>query len=149
MQNRYDDDDDNDDDDDGDNYDDDDANRLELREEHFSYALELSFPPEGSSVTVGTTAASAAATSGGKRTSSRVFSGRGGRSGSSLSGSPPGMSGPAGSLVGQVAPRMDTPPHKLPYAFKFQDYMSIPFRAVRSLAGIEEADYITSVAGAI
>jgi 1-phosphatidylinositol-4-phosphate 5-kinase len=41
----------------------------------------------------------------------------------------------------------DTPPHKLNHAFKFKDYMPKVFRAVRSICGVHESDYMLSVAG--
>ena len=40
-----------------------------------------------------------------------------------------------------------TPPHKLKYPFKFKDYMPRVFRAVRSMSGISESDYMQSIAG--
>jgi hypothetical protein len=40
-----------------------------------------------------------------------------------------------------------TPPHKLPRPFKFKDFMPKPFRVIRSLYGIDEGDFMQSVAG--
>lgn len=40
-----------------------------------------------------------------------------------------------------------TPPHKLAFPFKFKDYMANAFRAVRYLSGIDEAEYMMSLAG--
>ena len=40
-----------------------------------------------------------------------------------------------------------TPPHKLNHPFKFKDYMANVFRAVRSISGIDEKEYIKSIAG--
>jgi hypothetical protein len=40
-----------------------------------------------------------------------------------------------------------TPPHKLQFTFTFKDYMPNVFRAVRTISGIEEADYMMSLAG--
>lgn len=48
---------------------------------------------------------------------------------------------------GVRGPPITLPPHKLPFAFKFKDYMGSVFRAVRSLSGIDEADYMLSIAG--
>lgn len=48
---------------------------------------------------------------------------------------------------GSNGPPYPTPRHKLNQTFKFKDYMSNVFRAVRSLSGISDADYILSVAG--
>jgi len=42
---------------------------------------------------------------------------------------------------------VSTPPHKLNHPFKFKDYMPKVFRAVRSLNGISESDYMHSIAG--
>eukprot|EP01034_Spumella_vulgaris_P022517 gene22517-28650_t len=71
-----------------------DSEERELTQEDFDYALELAFPPEGT--------------------------------------------------TNAICP---TPPHKLKFTFKFKDYMSNAFRAVRSLSGIDEADYMMSLAG--
>lgn len=40
-----------------------------------------------------------------------------------------------------------TPPHRLPFAFGFKDYMPNVFRALRALSNVDEADYMTSLAG--
>lgn len=40
-----------------------------------------------------------------------------------------------------------TPPHKLKSSFSFKDYMPLPFRVVRALSGIDEGDFMVSVAG--
>jgi 1-phosphatidylinositol-4-phosphate 5-kinase len=40
-----------------------------------------------------------------------------------------------------------TPPHKLPRPFKFKDFMPKCFRAIRGLSGIDEGDFLESVAG--
>lgn len=48
---------------------------------------------------------------------------------------------------GNPAGPIPTPPHKLNFTFKFKDYMSNVFRAVRSLSNISEADYMVSLAG--
>jgi hypothetical protein len=40
-----------------------------------------------------------------------------------------------------------TPPHKLKSSFSFKDYMPLPFRVVRALSGIDEGDFMMSVAG--
>ena len=40
-----------------------------------------------------------------------------------------------------------TPPHKLHHAFKFKDYMPTIFKAIRAVSGIDETDYMNSVAG--
>lgn len=50
---------------------------------------------------------------------------------------------PEGSS-GSICP---TPPHRLNFTFKFKDYMTNVFRAVRSLSGINEEDYLRSLAG--
>jgi 1-phosphatidylinositol-4-phosphate 5-kinase len=50
---------------------------------------------------------------------------------------------PEGNPTGPIP----TPPHKLNFTFKFKDYMSNVFRAVRSLSNISEADYMVSLAG--
>eukprot|EP01038_Epipyxis_sp_PR26KG_P011644 gene11644-15594_t len=48
---------------------------------------------------------------------------------------------------GSSGPPFPTPPHKLSFAFKFKDYMTNVFRAVRELSFIDEADYMVSLAG--
>ena len=40
-----------------------------------------------------------------------------------------------------------TPPHKLNQAFKFKDYAPAVFRRLRALAGIDEREYVGSLAG--
>jgi len=40
-----------------------------------------------------------------------------------------------------------TPTHKLPYSFEFKDYAPSAYRAVRSISGLREEEYIRSVAG--
>lgn len=40
-----------------------------------------------------------------------------------------------------------TPPHRLPFAFGFKDYTPHVFRALRALNNVDEADYMTSLAG--
>jgi hypothetical protein len=40
-----------------------------------------------------------------------------------------------------------TPAHKLKSCFSFKDYMPLPFRVVRALSGIDEGDFMMSVAG--
>ncbi len=57
------------------------------------------------------------------------------------------MVGGSGELSSFLKGGTPTPPHKLPAAFKFKDYMPKPFRLVRALAGITEEDFIMSVAG--
>eukprot|EP01041_Mallomonas_annulata_P000655 gene656-1267_t len=40
-----------------------------------------------------------------------------------------------------------TPPHKLKHTFKFKDYAPAAFRRIRRLSGIDEVDYVLSLAG--
>jgi hypothetical protein len=48
---------------------------------------------------------------------------------------------------GNVSGPFPTPPHRLPFAFGFKDYMPNVFRALRALSNVDEADYMTSLAG--
>uniref|UniRef100_A0A7S1U3Z0 PIPK domain-containing protein n=1 Tax=Phaeomonas parva TaxID=124430 RepID=A0A7S1U3Z0_9STRA len=48
---------------------------------------------------------------------------------------------------GNTRPPFITPPHKLHTAFKFKDYSPKIFRAIRKHFGIDESDYMLSLAG--
>lgn len=52
-----------------------------------------------------------------------------------------------GNLSGNTGGPFPTPPHRLPFAFGFKDYTPHVFRALRALNNVEEADYMTSLAG--
>ena len=40
-----------------------------------------------------------------------------------------------------------TPPHKLSFTFKFKDYAPNVFKTIRAVSGINESEYIMSLAG--
>lgn len=54
---------------------------------------------------------------------------------------------PEGALGGTVERPFETPPHKLKNSFKFKDYVPKIFRAVRAISGVDESEYMLSVAG--
>lgn len=54
---------------------------------------------------------------------------------------------PEGSKGTKEGGFLPTPAHKLNFPFKFKDYCPNVFRAIRALSGIQEEDYIMSLAG--
>ena len=54
---------------------------------------------------------------------------------------------PEGCTASTGTNGLATPPHKLNFPFKFKDYSTNVFRAIRALSGIDESDYILSLAG--
>ncbi len=150
---------------------------VELTEDDFSFGLELDFPPAGSnhsstrmSVRHSTSSSATSLNTasqegmgegvGGKArprsstrtTASSFLSGTATSSGTQGGSNGNGRGGKSKSKGKGVSDSFlqggtPTPPHRLPHAFQFKDYMPKCFRVVRSLAGIEEGDFMMSVAG--
>lgn len=128
---------------------------IDLSERDFAFALELEFPPAGSN--------NAATRMTVNHSSSRGdMSSKFSESNNSFDSNPDSPSPRNGESHSNESVKKSvsfqeesnfvlggtpTPPHKLSKAFKFKDYMPKPFRVIRSLSGIDEGDYMLSVAG--
>lgn len=124
---------------------------IELTHEDYLQVYELEFPPEGS-----VAAAAAAAAEAALKQSPRMslaFPSMANFSRLSLLAAPPSPAhpqpahSPSNLMNTTVSLQVMTPPHKLPKTFRFKDYMSKAFRVVRGLAGLDEVQYMRSVAG--
>lgn len=119
---------------------------IELTHEDYLQVYELEFPPEGS------VAAAEAALKQSPRMS-MAFPSMANFSRLSLLAVPhspidtPNNHSPSNLMNSTVSLQVMTPPHRLPKTFRFKDYMSKAFRVVRGLAGLDEVQYMRSVAG--
>ena len=122
---------------------------VELTDEDFSFGLELDFPPEGSSNSPTRLSARRPSTLSEEpyRARTPTQSSRSSFMSFTSYGSTRTLGGESDTAPSFLRGGTKTPPHKLKQSFQFKDYMPKPFRVIRNLSGIDEGDYMMSVAG--